>query len=76
MNRPIPKAAESEATAAASMVTGKRFTSNVERNSASRVARPMTCAAMPPAAVNDASATKLASEVDFDFRTRPSWRRS
>src|SRR5260221_2279716 len=71
MSRPTAKAAASEAIEADSIVTGKRLTSNVERNSASRVALPMTCAAIAPAAVNAASHTKPASERDLDFTTCP-----
>src|SRR5262245_31555588 len=70
MSLPIRTAAPSDAAAATSMTAGSRFTAKLERNSASRVARPMTCAAIAPADVKTAVATKVAWEEDFDV-TRP-----
>src|SRR5258705_3170197 len=66
MSFPIKTAAPSEAAAPTSITPGSRFTAKLERNSASRVARPMTCAAMAPADVRTAVATKVVGEGDLD----------
>lgn len=52
-----PSTASAETPAATIITNGRRDTSNVERNSASRVARPATCCAMSAPAATIAAAT-------------------
>src|SRR5689334_14375499 len=66
MSLPMKTAVPREAAAPTSITPGSRFTAKLERNSASRVARPITCAAIPPADVSTAVATKVVEEEDFD----------
>ncbi len=66
MSLPMKTAAPSEAAAPTSMMAGSLFTEKLDRNSASRVARPITCAAIAPADVNTAVVTKLAREGELD----------
>jgi AAA family ATP:ADP antiporter len=70
MSRPIQTAAPSDAAAPTNMIAGSPLTAKLERNSASRVARPMTWAAMAPADVRTAVATNAAWEGALDV-TRP-----